>query len=67
MNSIIGLVKSGRRAKVHWNVWAIIQIAKGAGVYILFYVEVSNYIDIFRWKPGPIHCLCTWSGAVRME
>jgi hypothetical protein len=30
----------------------IIQIANGAGVYILFYVEVSNQMDILGWKSG---------------
>jgi hypothetical protein len=31
----------------------IIQIANGAGVYILFYVEVSNQMDISGLKSGP--------------
>lgn len=30
-----------------------IQIANSIGVYILIYVEVSNYVDIPDLKPGP--------------
>ncbi|VVT20580.1 hypothetical protein HOE425_331864 [Hoeflea sp. EC-HK425] len=53
MNSTLRPPASAGAPQRHTKAGDIIQIANGAGVYILVYVEVSNRMDILGLKSGP--------------